>query len=295
VIHHSSSAETHHARPDHLLDGYIFDLDGTIYLGDELLPGARRLVEALRALDRQVLFLSNNPTKDPVEYAAKLNRLGIPTTPENILNTVTTTVDWFRRYHPEATVFPVSEAPLVRALNDAGIRISEDPAEIDFVIASYDRTFEYRKLQIAFDAIAVHRRARLVSTNPDRFCPFPGGHGEPDAAAIVGAIEGCTGIRCEQTMGKPDPFMLEAALSRLGLSALGCVMIGDRLMTDIRMAVDAGMPSALVLTGETTREMLAGHPAEHHPTWVLGRIDDVLPASTWNDLGWTPYDEEIPG
>jgi HAD superfamily hydrolase (TIGR01450 family) len=283
VIDQSSSAETHHSRPDHLLDGYIFDLDGTIYLGDELLPGARRLVGALRTLDRKVLFLSNNPTKDPEEYAAKLNRMGIAATPGNILNTVTTTVDWFRRFHPDATVFPISEAPLIRALDAAGIRMSDNPEEIDFVIASYDRTFDYRKLQIAFDAIAVHRRARLVSTNPDRFCPFPGGRGEPDAAAIVGAIEGCTGARCEQTMGKPDPFMLDAALTRLGLAAPQCVMIGDRLMTDIRMAVDAGMPSALVLTGETTLETLAHHPTAGHPKWVLGRIDDILPASAWSD------------
>jgi len=273
-------------RPDRLLGGYIFDLDGTIYLGDELLPGAKRLVAALRALDRKILFLSNNPTRDPDAYAAKLTRLGIPTGPEQILNTVVTTVDWFRRYHPEATVYPISEEPLRRALAAAGIRMSENPAEIDVVIASYDRTFDYRKLQIAWDAIAFHRRARLVSTNPDRFCPFPGGHGEPDAAAIVGAIEGCTGVRCEQTMGKPDPFMLEAALSRLGLPASGCVMVGDRLMTDIRMAVDAGMPSALVLTGETTPATLALHPAEGRPTWVLDRVDALLPASVWTDLGW---------
>ena len=275
------------SRPDRLLGGYIFDLDGTIYLGDALLPGARSLVEALRALDRKVLFLSNNPTRDPDAYAAKLTRLGIPTGPEQILNTVVTTVDWFRRYHPDATVFPISEEPLRRALAAAGIRISENPAEIDFVIASYDRTFAYPKLQIAWDAIVFHRRARLVSTNPDRFCPFPGGRGEPDAGAVIGAVEGCTGVRCEQTMGKPDPFMLEAALARLGLPAAECVMVGDRLATDIRMAVDAGMPSALVLTGETTPAALAAPPASGHPTWVLDRIDALLPDAVRAELGWT--------
>jgi ribonucleotide monophosphatase NagD (HAD superfamily) len=146
------------------------------------------------------------------------------------------------------------------------------------VIASYDRTFDYRKLQIAFDAIAVHKRARLITTNPDRYCPFPNGRGEPDAGAIIGAIEGCTGVRCEQNAGKPDPFMLEAALARLDLPATACVMIGDRLQTDIRMAIDAGMASALVLTGETTRAMLAAQPATNLPGWVLERVDHVLPA-----------------
>jgi len=277
-VHPSPAAtETGH-RPGTLFAGYIFDLDGTIYLGDDLLPGAADLIATLRRLDRRVLFLSNNPTRNAATYVDKLTGLGIPVAPADILNTVDTMTAWLLRHHPDATVYPISEEPLIDALTAAGIRISEHPAEIDFVIASYDRTFAYRKLQIAFDAIAVHKRARLITTNPDRYCPFPNGQGEPDAGAIIGAIEGCTGVRCEQNVGKPDPFMLEAALDRLGLPAGECVMIGDRLMTDIRMAIDAGMPSALVLTGETTRELLASHPPEDHPTWVLDRIDQILPA-----------------
>jgi len=270
--------------PDRLAAGYIFDLDGTIYLGEDLLPGARRLIEALLVLDRKILFLSNNPTRSPADYAAKLTRLGIPATPARVLNTVATMTSWLVRHHPQATVFPIGEAPLTRALATAGIRMSEDPSAIDIVIASYDRGFDYRKLQIAFDAIRTHGPARLVTTNPDRFCPLPGGRGEPDAAAIVGAIEGCTGVRCEQNTGKPDPFMLDAALERLGLPASDCIMTGDRLTTDIRMAIDAGMSSALVLTGETTPEMLKTLPPADGPTWVLDRIDDILPWAVWSTL-----------
>ena len=271
-------------RPDRLVAGYIFDLDGTIYLGDDLLPGARRLIEALLVLDRKILFLTNNPTSSAGEYAAKLTRLGIPATPAQVLNTVDTMTRWLAHYHPNATVFPISEAPLKQALAAAGIRMSEDPLKIDIVIASYDRGFDYRKLQIAFDAIRTHGPARLVTTNTDRFCPLPGGRGEPDAAAIIGAIEGCTGVRCEQNTGKPDPFMLDAALERLGLTATECVMVGDRLTTDIRMATEAGMPSALVLTGETTPEMLRDHRPADGPTWVLNRVDEVLPAAVWSAL-----------
>ena len=274
-------------RPDRLAAGYIFDLDGTIYLGDDLLPGARRLIEALLALDRKVLFLSNNPTRSPEGYAAKLTRLGIPATREQVLNTVDTMTRWLVDHHPDATVFPISEAPLKEALATAGIRMSEDPTKIDVVIASYDRGFDYRKLQIAFDAIRTHGRARLVATNPDRYCPLPGGRGEPDAGAVIGAIEGCTGVRCERHTGKPEPFMLQAALERLGLTASECVMVGDRLSTDIRMAIEAGMPSALVLTGETTPAILGAHDPEEHPTWVLDRVDAVLPESVWGERGWT--------
>lgn len=264
--------------PTSLFDGYIFDLDGTIYLGNELLPGAANLLARLRQLDRPLLFLSNNPTRSRDEYIAKLGRFGIEASPNEVLNTVDTMTNWLVLHHPRATVFPISEQPLIDALAAAGIRMSDDPAEIDIVIASYDRGFDYRKLQIAFDAIAVHKRAFLVTTNPDRFCPFPGGRGEPDAGAIIGAIEGCTGTTLRMNVGKPDPFMLETALSRLGLPATACVMVGDRLTTDIRMAIDAGMASALVLTGETTPEMLASVPHDQHPTFVLERVDALVPA-----------------
>ncbi|QIN77419.1 HAD-IIA family hydrolase [Rubrobacter marinus] len=273
--------------PDRLYEGYVFDLDGTIYLGDELLPGAKRLILKLRELGKKVVFLSNNPTKDPEQYSEKLTKLGLPTPQEETVNTVVTMTQWLVQNHPDATVFPISEEPLKKALRGAGIKISEDPEEIDIVIASYDRTFEYRKLQIAFDAIWFHGRAFLVTTNPDRYCPFPGGRGEPDAAAIVGAIEACTGTKCQVNVGKPDPIMLETIMGMVGLDAAECVMAGDRLYTEIRMALDAGMPSAVVLTGETTPEMLAAEAEENKPDYVLDRIDRLIPEGLWEEFGWT--------
>jgi len=265
-------------RPDRLYDGYVFDLDGTVYLGDALLPGAADAIARVRALSRRTVFLSNNPTRDPQMYADKLDGLGIPTPLEDIVNPVVTVPRWLQAQHPGAGVFAISEEPLKRALTAAGIRLTEDPEEIDVVLASYDRTFEYRKLQIAFDALWFHKRARLITSNPDRFCPMPGGRGEPDAASIVAAIEACTGVTCEANLGKPGAEMLETVLGMLGLSADRCVMIGDRLSTDIAMAATAGMDSALVLTGETTPEMAARLPQDGPPTWILDRIDHLLPA-----------------
>lgn len=163
------------AYPDAFFDAYVFDLDGTIYLGDELLPGAARLISELRRRGIPVRFLSNNPTKDPQQYATKLAALGVATELADIANTVVTTTNWLLDHHPDAVVFPIAEEPLKRALAAAGIAMSEDPTQIDIVIASYDRAFDYRKLQIAFDAIWFHRRAFLIETNPDRYCPFPGG------------------------------------------------------------------------------------------------------------------------
>ena len=277
--------------PDRLYDGYVFDLDGTIYLGDELLPGAKRLVETLRDNGKKVVFLSNNPTKDPEMYSEKLTKLGLPTPEEETVNTVVTMTQWLLQNHPDAVVYPIAEEPLKKSLRNAGIKMSENPEEIDIVIASYDRTFEYEKLQTAFDAIWFHNRAKLVTTNPDRYCPFPGGRGEPDAAAIVGAIEACTQAKCEVNTGKPDPIMLETITEMVGLDPAECVMTGDRLYTEIRMALDAGMPSAVVLTGETDAEMLAKESDDNMPDFVLDRIDRLIPQKMWEELGWSEGDE----
>jgi HAD superfamily hydrolase (TIGR01450 family) len=272
--------------PTRLYEAYIFDLDGTVYLGDELLPGAERLITQLRAWGKAVRFVSNNPTRDPAMYAEKLRRLGLPTPVEEIVNPVVTTTRWLLATSPDAVVFPIGEAPLIRALTEARIRLSSNPAEVDIVIASYDRGFTYEKLQIAFDAIWFYKRARLVATHPDPYCPLPGGRGEPDAAAVIAAIEACTGTRCEAVLGKPDPIMLRAALEGLEIDPVDCVMVGDRLATDIRMARDAGMAAALVLTGGTAAADLEHLSAEERPNFVLERIDQVLPPEHWLHLGW---------
>lgn len=273
-------------RPREFFDAYLFDLDGTIYLGDELLPGVARLVDELRRRRIPVRFLSNNPTRDPARYAEKLAALGLPTDVADIANTVATMTGWLLANHPGAVVFPIAEQPLVDAFREAGIAMSEDPAEIDVVVASYDRGFDYRKLQIAFDAIWFHRRAILVATNPDRYCPFPGGRGEPDCAAVVAAIEACTGTECVQTVGKPDPSMVAQALRGLDVEPSRCLMVGDRLTTDIQMAVRAGMPSAMTLTGDSGRDDVAAAAEADRPTWVVERIDHLVPAHAWAELGW---------
>ncbi|GEB64976.1 acid sugar phosphatase [Sinomonas atrocyanea] len=257
-------------------EGYLFDLDGTIYLGDELLPGAEDLIRGLRSSGRETLFLSNNPTKDPQMYADKLTRLGLATSPERIVNPLVTIVAWLRREAPGAAVFVIGEDPLVRAISAAGFRLTEDPREIDVVVASYDRGFDYRKLQIAFDALWQYRRARLVATNPDAYCPMPQGRGEPDAAAVIAAIEASTGAKCEANVGKPAAVMLTTALEVLGLPGAQCLMVGDRLHTDIAMAASAGIDSALVLTGESTEEMARQLPRDRQPTYILPRIDALL-------------------
>ncbi|HEX4623894.1 MAG TPA: HAD hydrolase-like protein [Solirubrobacteraceae bacterium] len=123
-----------------------------------------------------------------------------------------------------------------------------------------------------------------MATNPDRYCPFPGGRGEPDAAAITAAIEACTGASGE--LHKPGPVMLQAVAAALELAPPDCLLTGDRLTTDIQAAHEASMASALVLTGETAPQALAEIAADDRPDYVLDRIDRLVPVEQWEELGW---------
>ncbi|MBA3942997.1 MAG: HAD-IIA family hydrolase [Herpetosiphonaceae bacterium] len=254
-----------------MYSAYVFDLDGTIYLGDKALPGAASTIAALRAAHRRTIFLSNNPTKTRQQYAAKLIGLGIPTSEEDVVTSGVVMAKWLVREAPEARLFVVGEQPLKDELVAAGLRLSEQADEIDIVVASFDRTFTYHKLQVAFDAIRAG--ARLVGTHPDRYCPTPGG-GEPDAAAMIAAIEACTGAHCEPIVGKPSPIMVETVMAMLHLPPEECIMVGDRLETDMRMGITAGMATCLMLTGDADRAKLATSGLT--PTFVLERLDGLL-------------------
>lgn len=277
--------------PDRLYDGYIFDMDGTIYLGKELLPGAYRLITTLRKLGKRVVFLSNNPTRDVQMYADKLSGLGLPTPKEEIVTTVYTTTQWILQNRPDAVVYPISEEPLIRAFQEAGIKMSENPEEIDIVVASYDRTLTWKKLQIAFEAIWFYKRAILICTNADHFCPFPGGRGEVDAGAVIKALEDSTGHMLDVNCGKPSPVMLNTIMNVMKLDTSQCITTGDRLYTEIKMGIDSGMDTCLVFTGETTPEILESWPQEGKPTYAMDRIDRLIPPALWKEFGWTEEDD----
>lgn len=259
-------------KPTQLYDAYVFDLDGTVYLGDALLPNAHRAITAIRAAGKRTVFLSNNPTHTRQEYSAKLTRLGLPTPPEDVVNSSVVMVDFLKRTLPAARLFVVGEQPLHNDLRDAEFQFTESAGEIDAVIASFDRTFTYAKLQIAFDAIRAG--ARFFATNGDRYCPVPGG-GQPDAAAIIAAIEACTNTKVEVIVGKPSTHMTTAILKLLQLPPDRCLMTGDRLETDVQLGLNAGMATALTLTGATTRADAEASPIK--PTCVIKDLGDLLP------------------
>jgi arabinose operon protein AraL len=252
-------------------DAYIFDLDGTVYLGESLLPHAGETIAQLRQAGKRTLFLSNNPTRPRAEYAARLTRLGLPTPAADVINSSYVMVKFLQERLPQARLFVVGEASLCAELVTGGFTLTENAAEVEAVIASFDRTFDYHKLQIAFDAIRTG--ARFFATNADRYCPVPGG-GQPDAAAMIAAIEACTGTKVEAVVGKPSAYMAAAILDLAGVPAERCLMTGDRWETDILMGQQAGMATALTLTGATSSADLAETAVV--PMYVINHLGELL-------------------
>lgn len=250
-----------------LYRGYAFDLDGTIYLGDRLIEGADRVIGALRATGARVVFVTNKPLETSADYAAKLTRLGIPTDPGDIISAIDALILYLIDQHPSSRLMAIAEPVLIDELRLAGFEVTDDPASTDVVVVSFDRTFDYGKLTRAYQA--VRAGAVIVATNPDPYCPTPDG-GLPDCAAMLAAVEACTGARAEAIVGKPSAHMARAFLDRLGVPAADAVMVGDRLLTDVAMGLGAGMASVLVMSGATTDQMLAGSTVR--PTLV---VDDI--------------------
>ncbi|GAB4305843.1 MAG: HAD-IIA family hydrolase [Candidatus Bipolaricaulota bacterium] len=252
------------------IEGYILDLDGTVYVGERLVPGADRAIAELRARGRKVLFLSNKPLHSRRDYAQKLSRLGIPADEGDVINSSFVLARHLGQHAPGARVFAIGEPPLLAELTRAGLRLTEDPSEIQYVIAAFDRTFDYRKLAIAFQAL--RRGARFLATNPDRTCPVEEGE-IPDAAAVIAALEATTGRPVEDVFGKPSRHIVDLALATLGLPPERCAVVGDRVETDIRMAKDRGLVAVLTLTGVTRRGDLAR--ASVQPDHVIDGIGDL--------------------
>jgi len=260
-------------RPPRVFRGYAMDLDGTVYLGGTLLPGAADTIARIRGAGSRVVFLTNNPLRSPASYAQRLTGLGIPAETPEVVTPLGVLTAYLAGRHPGRAVLTIAE-PLVDAtLTAAGIAVTTEPAAAGVVVVSFDRTFSYAKLLSAFRAVR-HFGAAIVATNPDPFCPTPDG-GLPDCAAMLAALEACTGARAEAVLGKPGEHMAAEFLRRLAVPADEAVIVGDRLSTDIAMSRSLGMTSVLVLSGATTEGELADSP--HRPDYVIDGIGALLP------------------
>ena len=234
-------------RPRFPYRGWLFDLDGTVYLGERLIPGADTAIAALRAAGRRVVFLSNKPVQTRTEYAAKLTRLGVPASPDDVINSSLVLARYLRDRDPGAPVFVIGEPPMLEEMRAHGFEVRHDE-QVRWVVIAFDRTFDYAKLNIALQA--VKRGARLIATNPDRTCPVEGGE-IPDCAGMIAAVEAVTDKKVEIIVGKPSPIILEVALAALGVPARDAAIVGDRIETDMVMGRRLGLGTVLVLSGVT--------------------------------------------
>ena len=251
--------------------GWLFDLDGTVYLGEALIPGADATLAALRAAGRRVAFLSNKPLYTRRDYADKLTRLGVPTREDEVVNSSIVLARHLQRLDPGAPVFVIGEPPLVGELRAHGFEVRAD-ADVRWVVIAFDRTFDYAKLNTALQAVR-RRDARLIATNPDRTCPTEDGE-IPDCAGMMAAVEAVTGKSVEVVVGKPSPIILEVALQTLGVGADDCVIVGDRIETDILMGKRLGLATVLVLSGITRPD--DPRIAELRPDLVLPSIGALV-------------------
>ncbi|HIW32649.1 MAG TPA: HAD-IIA family hydrolase [Candidatus Paenibacillus intestinavium] len=254
--------------------GYIFDLDGTVYLGEELIDGALETIQYLQSENKKLLFLTNKTIDSRENYVDKLAKLGIRVGLENLLNPALVTIHYLQEHHPGAKVYIIGEEILRQELVSNGIQLANSPEETDVVVVSWDRDFHYEHLDFAYQSIK--RGAAVIATHPDRTCPMPGGD-IPDVAGMIGAIEGITGQKISIIMGKPSILTATTALNILQLNADQCLMVGDRLETDIRMGRDAGMSTGLVLTGITGQDDV--DTTAYKPSYIMHSIYDILKAS----------------
>ena len=261
-------------RPaDRIYPGYVLDLDGTVYLGGAPLPGAVEAISRLRALGSRFVFLSNNPLWSPSTYAEKLRSMGVPVEDGEVVSSTDALLAYLHE-RPPARILAICEPLLTGLLREAGHVLTDDPADADAVVLSWDRGFTYDKLHAAF--IALRGGARLIATNPDPYCPTPDG-GLPDCGALLAAVEVASGVRAEAVVGKPSVHIASVALARLGVPPGDAVMVGDRLLTDVALARAAGMVGGLVLTGATALADVP--PPPEGPDLVLEDLGQLIPPS----------------
>jgi len=262
---------------------YLLDLDGVVYRGDLLLPGARELVEWADATGRKVAFVSNNSFATVDEVAAKLARLGTPHPEGRVVTAGWATIAAIAERFPSGRVFPLTGPSMVTMLREAGLRPvwteGKDGPTPDAVLIGLDRTLTYERLSRALTASLAG--AALFAVNRDPRLPVETGF-EPGTGAIVAAVEAASGRRAEM-IGKPAPGILTQALHLLGVAPERALMIGDGLDLDIVAGHAAGVTTALTLSGLTSAAEAEAASGDRKPEYIFADLAGLLAAARQGD------------
>ena len=246
------------------IEAIFLDLDGTIYMGDNLIDGAIDFLNRIEERGIKRFFLSNNSSKSVAQYLVKLEKMGIPANKEEVLLSTHDLLSWLKAENISETYLVGTEG-MKQMLEEVGINTnSKNP---QFVVLGYDTEITYEKLTNA--SIYLHRGVPLVVSHPDMVCPSPNG-GLPDTGAYLALFEATTGVTPEHICGKPNPGMILHKIIELGLTPNVCAMVGDRLYTDMEMADRAGVHGILVLSGEATENDATNSP--QRPSLIVDSV-----------------------
>ena len=237
------------------------DMDGTIYMGNTIFPYTIPFLNKLKELGISYSFLTNNPSKSLNDYLAKLAKMGIQATAEEMYNTTIATIDYIHAHYPEAKkLFLLGTPSMISQFEQAGfISTTDDPDDVpDVIVAAFDMTLVYPRLCRA--AWWISQGVPYIATNPDRVCPTNERTILVDCGSICKCLESATGRQPDITLGKPDPNMLVGILQQKHLQPEQIMMVGDRIYTDIKMAQNANAFGTLVLSGETTLDVANSAP-----------------------------------
>jgi NagD protein len=249
------------------------DMDGTIYKGGTLFDCTLPFLAQLRALGIEYSFLTNNPSKSAQDYLAHLRKIGVPAQPEQLYTSALATIDFLRNHRPELRrLFVLGTPSMLGEFAASGFTLTaDDPNDVpDAVVVGFDLTLTYSRLCRA--AWWISRGKPSFATNPDRVCPTDQPNVLVDCGSICAALQTAVGRPLDQVFGKPDPSMLDGIRRRHGLRPEQIAMVGDRIYTDVMMAIRAQAFGVLVLTGEATAQEAADTEAEAAPDLVVPSI-----------------------
>lgn len=247
---------------------FVLDMDGTLYLGDEVFPGAVEFIRGLADSGRRYLYLTNNSSRAGEDYVNRLRTLGFPCEPEDVLTSGMAAGLYLRVNHPGKRVFLVGTEAFRRELLGYGVHLTDTDAEV--VVAGFDTELVYEKLNKAVRFL--RRGAAFLAANPDWVCPMPAGEVLPDCGSICALLTAASGKE-PLYLGKPNRRIIDLASELTGVPNHRICCVGDRLYTDIAAAQNAGAVSVCVLSGETTREMLDA--AERKPDYVFRDVAEL--------------------
>ncbi len=251
---------------------YLLDMDGTIYLGNRLIDGAIDFLNRIKETGKNYIFLTNNASKNKGDYIAKLKRLGIGSTEDDIFTSGEAT-RFYIKSRGIKRIFLVGNSSLGKEFSDDGFTLVHDRGQdIDAVVTSFDTETNYDKLWTACDYLMEGHE--YIATHPDFVCPLENNKFMPDAGAFIAFFKAATG-REPIVIGKPEKPMLDAICAKFGAQAQDFIMVGDRLYTDIAFGGKSGITSALVLSGETDMQMY--EESNVHADYVFKSVKEMIP------------------